>query len=435
MSTRMNFPTLADCEAAVRMHPNQPQNWLQLGLAQNAAERSDQALKCFEQATALDPGFAEAQYNCGVILYHHGQLAAAAERYRAALSTQPDFILARSNLGVTLEALGDAGAALAAYDEAIASDPNNPSPYWNKALLQLRNGDYAQGWRHYEWRWTAGKVGGRRSFPGKRLWLGGVPLAGKTILLHEEQGLGDMIQFARFVPQVAALGARVVLQTFTPLKALFEGMPGTEAVLDVTEALSKFDFYCPLMSLPLALGTTLETLPWHGPYLGATSARRVLWQKRLGKASRPRIGFVWKGNPRHEGDSARSIPLPVFKGVFHEGAEFLSLQKDATDAERAILDAHGVKHVGHLLADFVDTAAVLETCDLVISVDTSIAHLAGAMDKKLWLLLPERSDWRWLKEGETSPWYPTARLFRGNLQGVWDDVIEKIRAECRAGCG
>ena len=421
-------PTLAELEAAVRRHPRQPQNWLQLGLALNAASRSAQALECFEQAAALDPGFAQAQYNCGVILYHHGRLEEAVTRYHAALARQPQFHLARSNLGVALEAMGETEAAMVAYDAAITDDPNAASPYWNKALLLLRNGNYAEGWRYYEWRWSAGRVGQRREFPGKRPWLGGVPLRGKTILLHAEQGLGDMIQFARFIPQVAALGAKVVLECFTPLTALFQNVAGAEVVVGVGDPLPVFELYCPLMSLPLALGATLESIPWTGAYLGAPPERLAAWRERLGAPRRPRVGFVWKGNPRHEGDSARSMPLAMFKGLLHAGAEFLSLQKNATDAERALLDEHGVKHVGHLLEDFADTAAVLETCDQVISVDTSLAHLAGAMAKPLWVLLPERADWRWLKEGETSPWYPTARLFRGARQGQWEDVVERAAA-------
>ncbi len=416
---------LAEAEAATRRQPGHPLHWLQLGLTLNAAGQANQALEAFARAAALDPGFAEAQYNCGVILYHQGQLREAVDRYQAALASQPNFVLARSNLGVALEAMGDTEAALGAYNEAIASDPNNPSPYWNKALLLLRNGDYEEGWRFYEWRWSAGKIGPRRTFPGKRPWLGGTPLHGKTILLHAEQGLGDMIQFARFIPLVKALGARVVLESFTPLTALFESVAGADLVVSVGDDLPKFDLYCPLMSLPRALGITRETIPWPGAYLSAPPARVAVWKERLGLAQRARVGFVWKGNPRHEGDSARSIPLELLKSLFGTNADFVSLQKNATDTERALLDDNGVTHIGHMLTDFTDSAAVLETCDQIISVDTSLAHLAGAMAKPVWVLLPERADWRWLKDDEASPWYPTARLFRGGRQGLWQDVMAR----------
>ncbi len=425
MSRATPPPGLAEAEDAARRHPGHPPHWLQFGLALNEAGQTAQALEAFINAATLDPGFAEAQYNCGVILYHQGELVAAAARYRAALARQPGFILARSNLGVTLEAMGETEAALGAYDEAIAADPNNPAPYWNKALLLLRNGKEEEGWRFYEWRWSAGKAGARREFPGKRPWLGGVALRGKTILLQAEQGLGDMIQFVRFIPLVKALGARVVLESFTPLTTLFGGVAGADLVVDVGGKLPRFDFYCPLMSLPLALGVTLARMPAPGAYLRAQPERVAVWGERLGPARRMRVGFVWKGNPRHEGDGVRSIKLELLRGLFGLDAEFISLQKDATDAERALLEEHGVRHVGHLLGDFADTAAVVEMCDQIISVDTSLAHLAGAMAKPVRVLLPARADWRWLKEGETTPWYPTARLLRGARQGQWEDVVRR----------
>lgn len=433
MSSAVTVPSLADAESAIRRNASYPPHWLQLGLALNAENRAHDALQAFAHAAALDPRYAEAHYNCGVILHHQGQLEAAAKRFRTALEHMPGFVMARSNLGVTLEAIGDTQAALAAYDEAIAAGPNTPSPYWNKALLLLRNGQYEQGWRYYEWRWGAGKVGPRRLFPGKRLWLGGgVPLAGKTILLHEEQGLGDMIQVIRYVPTVLALGAKVIVESFTPLTTLFQqlsALPGVEAVIDVGAPLPHFDVYCPLMSLPCALGTTLEAIPWNGPYLAAPADRVSEWTERLGPAKARRVAVVWKGNPRHEGDTARSIPLSDFKKIFEADAEFISLQKDATDIERALLDANGVQPIGHLLTDFADTAAVLATCDLVVTVDTSVAHLAGAMGKPVWILLPARSDWRWLKTGDTSPWYPTARLFRASQQSIWNDVLNQVVVE------
>ncbi|MDE8347144.1 MAG: tetratricopeptide repeat protein [Acidocella sp.] len=426
---------LAELEAMVRRQPARREHWLNLGLGLNEAGRPDQALACFQQAAERDPGFAQAHYNCGVILYHQGKIAEAVARYRTALEIQPNFVMARANLGIALEAMDESDAALAAYDEASAIDPNAPGPYWNKALLLLRNGHYDQGWRYYEWRFSADSIGPgqiipRRTFPGRRLWLGGETLKGKTILLHEEQGLGDMIQFMRFVPMIAALGATIIIETFTPLTRLFQSLlatAGVQAVIGVGDKLPQFDLYCPMMSLPCALGVTLETLPADCPYLSAPGETNLAWQKQLGAAKKPRVAFVWKSNSGP--GAARSIPFKTFSALFSPEIEFISLQKSATDAEHALLDEHGINHIGHKLSDFADTAAVLEQCDLVISIDTALAHLAGALGKPVWILLPARAEWRWLKHTDTSPWYPSARLFRSKEQNTWSDIIQNMKAE------
>lgn len=419
------FKDLAEREAQVRENPQDPRRWLELGIAHDGAGQSDRALQCLEHAATLDPHLAEAQYNCGVILYARGDLQAALERYRAAVAAKPDFLLALCNLGVTLEALGETEAALEAYDEARRRHPNDADAYWNKALLLLRNGRFAEGWRYFEWRWSTGRLGQARHIPGKPLWLGGVSIAGKTLLLTEEQGLGDMIQFVRFIPDVQALGAKVVLQTFLPLTALFKDQFDVEAY-GVDEPLPAFDLHCPLMSLPLALGLNDPACFKRAPYLVAPPARRAAWVKKAPRDGRPRIGFAWKGNPRHEGDRARSVRLTTFTQLFRDDLEFISLQREVNEQEISILAQAGVPHWGANLRDFADTAALVETCDLVISVDTALAHLTGAMGRPLWLLLPARCDWRWGRRGTTSAWYPSARLFRGRRQGDWTNVVRRV---------
>lgn len=459
---------LRDLRACVRLAPAQPQALLYLGNAENAAGRPDAALHCFQLALEHAPGFAQAHYNCGVIQFHAGRLAEAAESYRAAIAQQPGFVLAHSNLGVVLEAMDDTEAALAAYDAAIRADPNDPSPRWNRALALLRDGQYAEGWRLYEWRWAAGKAGPMRQFPGRPLWLGGRRLAGRTILLHAEPGLADAIQFVRYAPLLAAQGARVILELPQPLVALCEQLPGVAQVIGTGGTLPEFEFHCPLMSLPLVFGTRVETIPNEMPYLAAPAERCAAWAARLepdrlrltgfsaategvkqpvlinllrvevgahsststyrAQGKRPRIAFAWKGNPQHEGDGARSLArslaLELFAELFAAAAEFICLQPDLTPAEAAILAGYPqVRQFGEAFADFAGTAAILASCDLLISVDTALAQLAGALAKPTWLLLPQRADWRWGKQSESSPWYPTMRLFRGDdWPGLMADV-------------
>lgn len=420
---------MQDLSHAVEIAPDQARIWLILGNACSAAGQSEQALACFQQATTLDPGYAEAYYNIGVIRYHRDELDAAVEGYAAALTHKPDFILAQSNLGIALEAQGDTIGALAQYNGAIATDPNNASVRWNKALMLLRNSEYAEGWKLYEWRWSEGTAGPLRNYPGRPLWLGGIPIAGRTILLYAEQGLGDTIQFARYVKQVEAAGARVVLQVFPPLKTLFEAQPGAHQVIGVGEPLPAFDLQCPLMSLPLALGNTFDAASQGAPYIVPDPALVTAWKERLGTSSRLRVGLVWKGNPKNPTDALRSIPLDALTEVLGQVVEFVCLQQDATPTEVATLRASGNAHVFDAeLGDFNDTAALVACCDLVITVDTAMAHLAGAMGKPTWVLLAARSDWRWLKDQTDSPWYPSARLFRQAQQGVWQDVVEAVQA-------
>jgi tetratricopeptide (TPR) repeat protein len=429
LDTGDNAGALKDLRACVQLAPAQARAWLYLGNAENAAGDADAAMGSFQKALEIEPCFAQAHYNRGVIHFHAGRLEAAVDAYRAAVAYQPGFALAHSNLGVALEAMGDTPAAFAAYDAAILADHNHPSAHWNKALALLRNGRFAEGWRLYEWRWLAGQATPYRQFRGRPLWLGGRNLAGRSILLHAEQGLGDTIQFARYAPLLAAQGAHVVLEVFQPLVALCKDLPGVARVIGAGEALPATEFHCPLMSLPLALGTTMETIPAEVPYLAEPEDRRAPWTARLGERPRRRIAFAWKGSPKHEADRLRSVPLEVFAALFSKAAEFVCLQRDISQAEAAILASYpAIRHFGAALADFSDTAAVLANCDLVISVDTALAHLAGAMAKPTWLLLPRRAEWRWLKQGETSAWYPTMRLFRAEKEADWPTVISNVAA-------
>lgn len=285
-----------------------------------------------------------------------------------------------------------------------------------------------RGWTEYEWRWKKPSLARlKRNFP-QPLWLGGDNISGKTILLHSEQGFGDTIQFCRNVPLVAARGARVVLEVETPLQRLMATLAGAAHVVTKGGPLPDFDLKCPLLSLPLAFGTKLETIPSSGPYLRAPIQNLAEWETRLGEKRRPRIGLAWSGSAAHERDAERSISLAALLPLLNIDAAFVSLQKDVRPAEAAVLDQCGdMLHFGDTISDFADTAALISTLDLVISVDTSIAHLAGALGSPVWVLLSYIPDWRWLLDRDSSPWYPTARLFRQNDTRMWDSVIMRVR--------
>jgi ADP-heptose:LPS heptosyltransferase len=265
------------------------------------------------------------------------------------------------------------------------------------------------------------------------MWRGEKGLDGKTVFLLAEQGLGDTLQFVRYVPVVAALGAKVILGVQRPLGPLIATVPGVSLVLSDGEALPDFDLYCPLLSLPLAFETNFANIPANIPYLWPYEQRMARWRGRLPQSGRLRVGICWSGSSVHLNDHSRSIPLVRFASLLSvRGLEFISVQKEVSEAQAAILDSHGVLQLGQEFTDFADTAAVVAMLDLVITVDTSVAHLAGAMGKAVALLLPFSPDWRWLLDRTDSPWYPTMRLFRQTAICDWDTPLERVREELAA---
>jgi hypothetical protein len=262
-------------------------------------------------------------------------------------------------------------------------------------------------------------------------WLGKERIDGKTILLHTDEGLGDAIQFLRYAPMVAALGARVVVVVPDALCPLLSGLEGVSECIPLSEtALPAFDLYCPLTSLPLAFGTRLDTIPSMTPYLSARAESLPAWEARLGARDGLRVGLVWSGNPKHRNDYNRSIPLSMLAPILDVGARFLSLQKDPRPDDKAFLLARPeiVDHTAEL-TDFAETAALISCLDLVITVDTSVAHLAGALGCPTWILLPHTPDWRWLLDRDDSPWYPSARLFRQDETRDYTSVVARVRHE------
>jgi tetratricopeptide (TPR) repeat protein len=401
------------------------------GTALEALGRRDEAIASYERALAIEPNFVEALNNRANALLNNGQPEEALACYERALVVDPFHAEVLNNRGNALAALGRHQEALASCRRAYGINPNYVNAQWHGALLKLRLGDYAGGWPQYEWRWQREENAKHRHNFAQPLWLGERPVAGKTILLHHEQGLGDSIQMARYAPLLVRQGARVILGVQPPLKSLMARMGEGIEVIGSGEEIPPFDLHCALMSLPLAFRTELATIPAEIPYLAAPPERLDRWRERLPPSEGLRVGIVWSGNATHRDDHNRSIALARLLPLFEvPGVQFVSLQKDAREADAELLAGNPrVIDVARQFDNFGDTAAAVAAVDLVITVDTSVAHLAGALGKPVWVLLPLCPDWRWLTERNDSPWYPTARLFRQPAIGDWDSVIEQTRRE------
>lgn len=418
--------SLKSYDRAIDARPVFPEAFSNRGIALEKAGRLDEALASYDRALVLRPDFVEALYNRGNVLKTLKRYDEAMTSYDRAIALRPGHADAHNNRGQVLRELMRYDEALACYDRALASQPQNIMAHCNAAALRLLLGDFGRGWTDYEWRWLKDSVIlSNRIFP-QPLWRG-EDIAGKTILLHSEQGLGDTIQFCRYVPLVAARGARVILEVQQPLHALMTGLSGATQIITKGNPFPEFDIHCPLLSLPLAFGTRLETIPFANAYLAAPTRRAMDWQTRLGVKQRPRIGLAWSGRAGHARDRERSIGLSAFLPLLEIGATIVSLQKEVRAEDAIILKERGdILHAGEELGDFSDTAALMSQLDLIISVDTSVAHLAGALGKPVWILLTHEPDWRWLLDRDDSPWYPTARLFRQDDTRSWNSVIAHI---------
>jgi tetratricopeptide (TPR) repeat protein len=385
-----------------------------------------EAAKCFRRALALDSKCVAAYGNLAGVLWRQGDLEGAIASCRRALALDPNYASAYCNLGTTLADQGDLVGALECYQRDLALRPGSVCAVYYSGLAHLQLGDFAQGWREYEFRWQTKSLPRGPSTFSQPLWRG-QDLKGERILLYFEQGLGDTLQFVRYVPLVAGRGGEVILEVPAGLHRLLTGLKGVSKIVDRGEAVPDFSWQCPLLSLPLAFATELATIPADIPYLQANLADVQAWSQRL-QGEGLRVGLAWTGNPNHVRNRQRSMTLDQLTPLTRvEGVTFYSLQKGLAAASAQPLPA-GMRLIDldAQQNDFADTAAIVANLDLVISVDTSVAHLAGAMGKPVWIPLHHMPDWRWLLHRTDSPWYPTARLFRQSTPGDWTTVVSEL---------
>lgn len=389
--------------------------------------RHAEAIASYERALALDPGDAEALNNRGISLRALGRDAEALASFERALAIAPAHVDALNNRGNALKALGRLAEAVASYGQALEHDAGHGDVHLNLGLACLSAGDWPRGWREYAWRHRAKSFGFAPRDFAQPQWDGTQDPAGRTILLHAEQGFGDTVFFARYAPLVAARGARVVLEVPPRLKLLLEQIDGVDHVIGAGESLPDFDLHCPLPGLPLAFGTTPDNVPARVPYLAAPDAHAQEWRARLAGSAAPRVGIAWSGNPGFGNDRTRSVELAELAPVLATpGIRFISVQKDLREDEASLLARFGIPHFGAEQRDFRDAAALVAHMDLVISVDTSIAHLAGALARPVWLMLSFSPDWRWMRDRDDTPWYPHTRLFRHARADDWSGTVARL---------
>ncbi len=405
---------------SITQRPDHVESYTNQGYVLQDLQRLDDALASYDRAIALQPDRPEAHNNRGTVLRKLKRLDEALAAHDRAIALHPGYAEAHNNRGTVLQELKRLDEALLAHDRAISLDPGYMEAYWNKALLKLLMGDYPEGWELYE------KRAKPRRFT-QPLWNGTESLRGKTILVHTEQGFGDVIQFSRYAPMLEKLGGLVLFEAPQALVSVLSTLAGNITFIEAGKPLPDFDFYLPMMSLPSVFQTTLETIPAEVPYLFPPPGQKDLWTEKLGKRTVPRIGLVWSGKQEHSNDHNRSIGLENLAPLLKLPFEFHSLQKEYREKDKALLAGLPTLKDHHRdLRDFSDTAGLIHEMDMVLSVDTSVAHLAGAMGKPLWVLLPYLPDYRWLLERSDSPWYPTATLFRQSKDGDWQSVISEV---------
>ena len=439
--------------------------WIGRGNLFYEFKRYDDALTAYDKALAIDPDHADGWQGRGNVMYELRRYDEAIEAYDKLLTQQPAMAwLGRGNVYSDLarddEALAAFDKALALapdlanawvgrgmwffrmnrddeaieyFEKAISLSPEYGEAHFDKALVKLTLGQFDEGWRLYEWRWkTRIRSSSVRNFTQK-LWLGDESIAGKTILINSEQGLGDTIQFYRYLKKLQDVDCKIVFETFVPLFHLFEAQNPPFQVIARGDVIPKFDVYCPLISLPLAFKTTVETIPALHPYLVAPQNSREIWRTKLGRKTKPRIGLCWSGSALSANDVRRNIPLETLLSILNDDAEWHSIQKDVRKHDRPILSSNiSVIDHGHDLKNFIDTAALISELDLIISIDAVVGHLGGALGKPLWSLQPSSCDFRWMRNRDDSPWYPTAKLFRQPREGDWESVVARVRDELQS---
>ncbi len=386
----------------------------------------EEALRSYDLVIKIRPDFEEAYVNRGVILSILMNPIEALKNFDLAIKLNPNHAIAHNNKGNVLTELSRFDEAIKNYEKAVKIDPNYADAFNNIALLKLLLGDYEEGWRLFEWRWKGPQKKEFRDFK-KPLWLGNESIKNKTILILSEQGFGDFIQFYRYCILVEKLGAKIIIETPKELTSLIKNQNKSNIIISKGEPLPEFDFYCPIMSLPLAFGTNIHNIPAISPYINIDSGKLNFWRSKLINKKRVRVGIVWSGAQNKETDFNRSLILSQLSPLFDLPLDFYVLQKKIRDIDKDYLfQSNNIYDFHELIEDFSDTAVLISEMDIVISVDTSVAHLAGALDKPLWVLLPYVADYRWMIDRIDSPWYPSATLFRQKETNNWDNVISSI---------
>ena len=418
---------LSESSQMLEKFPNSVNLYNIAGASNAGLMQFDAAIDSYKQALKIKPDYAEAYYNMSVALNDKGDPEAAIDSYKQALKIKPDYAEAYNNIGNVLKDQGDLEAAIDSYKQAININPDYAEAYYNLSLLHLLRGNLDEGFKYHEWRL---KIKKPTAAPARTnlIWDGEQSLSGKHFVVYEEQGLGDIIQFCRYLPVLEQKGANVTFKVKSNLHALLQTMDSKTSLNTRLPEENKIDFELPMMSLPLALKTTVETIPAQIPYLYADDQRKKRWNEKLGNKTVTRIGLVWSGSTLHKNDHNRSLLLNQLTSLLVLPVEFHSLQKEVREIDiKTLTDFPKINQHQDDLLDFSDTAALIDEMDLVISVDTVVAHLSGAMGKKTFILLPYSPDFRWMLDRADSPWYPTATLFRQPSVGDWDSVISEIR--------
>ena len=435
----LNLPleALSSFDRAIALTPDFAQAWNNRACVLRDLGRPADALASCDHALALQPTYPDAWSNRGNALSDMNRADDAQQSYQRALELAPAFADAWNNLALTQVDLGEHAQALQSYERALAVNSAAAETHWNQSLCLLQLGQLEAGWKEYEWRWERSRIkAGRRTFV-QPLWLGDFSIDGKTILLHAEQGLGDTLQFCRYAGMVSKLGAKVVLEVPRELMRLMSTLDGVDQLIEAGQALPPFDCHCPLLSLPLAFNTDLTSIPSKTPYLFADPQATREWHERIAAQAEGHltVGLVWAGGNRphvaelRKNDARRSITFERLAPILNvPNVQFFSLQKGPSALQSLRSDSHpNVIDYTEELDDFADTAALVANLDLVISVDTSTAHLAGALDKPVWILNRFDTCWRWMLERTDTPWYAQAKLFRQPALGDWDSVIRNAR--------
>lgn len=412
---------------AIEIKPDYADAWNNLGIALAAKGQLSQAEEAYRTATHHNPRSAQAHANLGDLLDQTGRPNEAIAAWQQAVVSNPNYAKAHHNLGVAFGDQGDYATALRHSTRAVELEPDHADAHFNLGVIHLLNGDFLRGFEQYEWRQRCAGFAATHARFAAPMWDGS-PLEGKTILLHAEQGLGDALQFARYMPIVAARGGRVVLQCQPELVRLLQSAGGASHIVGRGEPVPQHDVHCPLLSLPRIFRTEVDTVPVRVPYLSVDHATLNMWRSRIRPSAKLKVGLCWQGSREHKNDKNRSIPPALLTSLADvQDVEWYCLQKRTSLAlpspDITMFDLMPDAH------DFDDTAAIVSQMNLVITVDTSVAHLAGALGKAVWTLLPFAPDWRWMLRREDTPWYPTMTLLRQPTKGNWKHVMDRARAK------